>query len=90
MIFYAFDLDEYFDNRGFYYDYEELAPGPICKSNQELVKAVAELGESFDIDSVYWKKVHEFRNRFMSACDGHATDRIVKEFFGTDIEKFRK
>ncbi len=89
MLFFAFDLDEYFDNRGFYYDYEELAPGPICKTNEELVREIIHLSKSFE-DSGYKKKVCDFKNRFMSACDGHATYRIVREFFGSDIEKFRK
>ncbi|WP_044959312.1 CDP-glycerol glycerophosphotransferase family protein [Butyrivibrio sp. WCD2001] len=90
MVFFAFDLEKYFDNRGFYYDYEDLAPGPICKTNEELVKAVRELTTSFDDESPYRKKIRGFRERFMSACDGHATERIVREFFGADIEKYRK
>jgi len=31
MIFFAYDLDEYFDWRGFYYNYDELTPGPSSK-----------------------------------------------------------
>ena len=34
MLFFAYDLDEYFDWRGFYYDYNELTPGPVCKTNE--------------------------------------------------------
>ncbi|WP_408072093.1 CDP-glycerol glycerophosphotransferase family protein [Butyrivibrio sp. JL13D10] len=90
MVFFAFDLDEYFDNRGFYYDYEELAPGPICRNNEELVNAVSDVMNNFDDNSLYKKKVISFKNRFMSSCDGNATDRIIKSFFGNDIKKFRK
>lgn len=31
MIFFAYDLDDYFDWRGFYYNYDELTPGPVVK-----------------------------------------------------------
>ena len=37
LIFFAYDLDEYFDWRGFYYDYYELAPGLIAKTNFEMI-----------------------------------------------------
>ena len=28
------------------------------------------------------KKMREFRKKFMSSCDGHATERILKLVFG--------
>ena len=89
MIFFAFDLDAYFDNRGFYYDYDSLTPGPVCRTNDELIGAISELTKDFE-NSEYRSQIHEFRNKFMSACDGHATERIVREFFGKDIRKYGK
>ena len=35
-------------------------------------------------------RVHKFREKFMSACDGHATDRILAQFFGESLEKYRR
>lgn len=41
MIFYAFDLDEFYDYRGFYYPYDySFLPGPIVKTNEELINAI--------------------------------------------------
>ncbi len=36
LIFYAFDLDEYKDNRDFFIDYNNDLPGPIIKNGKEL------------------------------------------------------
>lgn len=77
MLFYAYDLDEYFDWRGFYYDYDELTPGPVCKTNEEMVDYIRHIEERFEK-----QKVADFKQKFMSACDGHATERILDMVFG--------
>ena len=85
MIFFAYDLDEYFDWRGFYYDYFELAPGPICKTNEEMIDYIRHIDERFERD-----KVVAFREKFMASCDGHATERIKDIVFGKEaLEKYR-
>lgn len=77
MAFFAFDKAEYDDWRGFYYDYDELTPGPVFTTTEEIVTWVKSVSTSFDS-----AEVDAFRDKFMSACDGHATDRILKEVFG--------
>jgi len=72
MIFFAYDLDEYFDHRGFYYDYDEMTPGPIVKDPQQLIQVIKEIDADFDP-----AEVAAFREKFMSACDGKATARIL-------------
>ena len=72
MIFFAYDLDEYFDWRGFYYDYYELAPGPICKTTDQIISYIENLDEEFDLE-----KVKAFNSKFMSSCDGNSTQRIM-------------
>lgn len=76
MLFYAYDLEEYFDWRGFYYDYDTLTPGPVFRSSEEMVDYISHIDSRFDVDTV-----RAFRQRFMSACDGHATDRILDAVF---------
>lgn len=73
MIFFAYDLDEYFDWRGFYYPYEEMAPGPICKETGEMIDYIKNLDTRFDK-----QQVTAFKEKFMSACDGYATERILE------------
>ncbi|MCQ2462589.1 MAG: CDP-glycerol glycerophosphotransferase family protein [Clostridia bacterium] len=84
MIFLAPDLEEYFDWRGFYYDYYDMTPGPVVKTTDEIIDFIKSLPGSFDMN-----RVINFRNRFMSACDGHSTERIIREVFDNP-EKHRK
>lgn len=79
MIFFAYDLDDYNDWRGFYYSYDEFTPGPVVRTSEEVVDYLVHLDERFDRG-----EVKAFRDKFMSACDGHATDRIVEWTFGNE------
>lgn len=72
MIFYAPDLQEYFDERGFYYNYETLTPGPVCVTQDQLIRSIRHMETGYDR-----QVVAQFRQKFMSACDGHATERIL-------------
>lgn len=80
MLFFAYDLEEYFDWRGFYYPYEELTPGPVCRTNEELIEWIRQVDTRFDR-----QRVADFKNKFMSACDGHATERILKRAMGEEV-----
>ena len=81
MLFYAYDLEEYFDWRGFYYDYHELAPGPVVSTNEQIIDFVRHVDEKFDL-----KRVRRFREQFMESCDGHATERILELVFGRNAK----
>lgn len=72
MAFFAYDLDDYCDWRGFYYPYDELTPGPVFRDSESLVDWVAHVDERFDR-----QQIEAFRQKFMSACDGKATNRIL-------------
>ena len=72
MIFFAYDIEDYNDWRGFYYNFDELTPGPVFTKTEEVIDYISNISERFD-----QAEVHAFREKFMSACDGHATDRIM-------------
>lgn len=72
LIFFAYDIDEYNDWRGFYYDYDELTPGPVFKENEEIIDYIKNIDTRFDK-----QKITVFKDKFMSACDGSATNRII-------------
>ena len=78
MAFFAYDLDDYNDWRGFYYDYGEMTPGPVVRTNEELIAYIQSLADGFDA-----AEVRAFRQKFMSACDGHATQRICEAVIDT-------
>ncbi|EET60578.1 hypothetical protein BRYFOR_07396 [Marvinbryantia formatexigens DSM 14469] len=79
MLFFAYDLEEYFDWRGFYYDFGEMTPGPTCKTTEEMIDYIQNLDTRFDR-----QRVIDFKNKFMSACDGHATERILETVMGKE------
>lgn len=72
IIFFAYDLDEYIDVRGMYYDYEEITPGPICKTNEEIIGFIKNIDTRWNKQAVI-----DFKNKYVDACDGHATERTI-------------
>ncbi len=76
MLFYAYDLEEYIAERDFYYPYESFIPGTVVTTENELETALRGITNNFNA-----QKITGFRKKFMSACDGNATDRIVTHLF---------
>ena len=72
MLFFAYDRDEYDDWRGFYYNYDEMTPGPICMTNEGMLGYIQNLDTRFDKQQII-----DFKYKFMRSCDGHATERIL-------------
>ena len=81
LLFYVFDLEEYIDDRGLYYDFNEVTPGPLCKTNEEMIDYIRHIDERFDKQEII-----DFKNKFMCSCDGHATERIL-DYVGIDKEE---
>ncbi len=73
VVFFAYDEDEYCDERGFYYTVGELGAGPVCRTNREVVDYIADIDNRFDAGDM-----KKFKERFIRDCDGHATERIIK------------
>ena len=80
MTFFAYDLGDYNDWRGFYYDFEQMTTGPVVGNTDELVDFIGHVEERFDRE-----QVSAFKQKFMSACDGHATERICRFVLGYDM-----
>lgn len=74
IVLFVPDLEEYVDNRGFYLDYREI-PGIRARNERELI-------EIFTDPSMLDASVNEaymaFYRKYMAACDGHATERIIR------------
>lgn len=76
MIFFTYDIDEYRgDIRGFYFNFEEEAPGPIVKTTEEVIEAIKNMSRDQDSN----KRFNDFYQRFCYLEDGHAAERVVKE-----------
>jgi CDP-glycerol glycerophosphotransferase len=81
MLFFTYDLAEYRDSlRGFYFDFEAEAPGPLLASSAAVTQAVK------DIDSIavsYRDAYQRFATRFSSLDDGKAGARICDRLFAS-------
>ena len=79
MVFLAPDLAAYRDdNRGFYVDYHETVPGPVCLTNEEVVE---ELRTVFADPSTGAERRAAFRRDFAPYDDGHVSRRVVDALF---------
>jgi len=77
MLFFAYDLEKYRDQlRGFYFDFEHDAPGPLLRTEEELFSAIAQLGAG-DFDTAVAQR---FRATFCHD-DGTASARICERLF---------
>lgn len=71
VIFYPYDLEFYeFYERGFYQDYHEMVPGPIARSNQELIAIIKE-------DEYDFNRIREFKESQFDHADGKSSQRVV-------------
>jgi CDP-glycerol glycerophosphotransferase len=80
ILFFTYDLEQYRDNlRGFYFDFEAEAPGPLLATSDEVVSAIR------DIDSVasaHRGAYEAFTAKFCPLDDGKAAARACDRIFG--------
>jgi CDP-glycerol glycerophosphotransferase len=75
MLFFTYDLEYYRDQlRGFYFDFEKRAPGPLLQTSDELVDALADIEQTH---ASYAEAYREFRDVFCDLDDGHAAERVI-------------
>jgi CDP-glycerol glycerophosphotransferase len=75
MLFFTYDLDRYRDRiRGFSFDFEAEAPGPLLRTSGEVVDAMRDLAAT---GSSYRGAYEAFAAKFCSAEDGHAAARAA-------------
>ena len=76
IVFFTYDLQEYRDGvRGFYFDLEAEAPGPLCRTSAEVIDALSDL-------AVPSERYERFRRKFCPLDDGGAGGRVVDRVFG--------
>lgn len=80
MLFFTYDLDSYRDNlRGFYFDFEQTAPGPLLTESDQVIGAL------LDIEAVaeeHRPAYRAFTEQFCPLDDGNAAARVVDRVFG--------
>lgn len=85
LVLYVPDLKHYEEQRGFYLKIEEI-PGQRIEREEELPHAIEEAYvlwqkdrklQDGDREGSEKKKLSIFMERYMSGCDGHATERVA-------------
>ncbi len=76
MLFFTYDLDNYKENlRDFYFDIHTV-PGPLIKTNEELIKTIKELNME-DYEREYGQKYDEFQAKYNEFDKGTASKTII-------------
>lgn len=84
IIFFAHDINRYSSTlRGFYFNLEEEAPGPIVRTESELFKTIENIDKVYQ---AYKGKYDRFYQKFCSWEDGSAAKRVIDAVF-TDLAK---
>jgi CDP-glycerol glycerophosphotransferase len=79
LLFYTYDLAHYRDAlRGFYFDFERDAPGPLLHTSTEVVDALAGLAA---VRARYAGAYGHFRQKYCHLEDGRAGERVIERFF---------
>lgn len=80
MIFFVYDIEDYRDRlRGFYFDLEKKAPGPLVKTTEEVIQAIKHFEER---DFALPENFEEFYQTFCEWEDGQAAKRVVETIWG--------
>jgi CDP-glycerol glycerophosphotransferase len=81
QLFYTYDLPHYRDKlRGFYFDFESEAPGPLLETSDALIEAIRSIDS---VSASYHKAYDAFIDRFCPLDDGKAAARVVDRVFSS-------
>lgn len=88
ILFFTYDLDKYRDQlRGFYLDFENEGPGPLLRTSDAVIDAIANIDE---INKQYSDRYAAFYERFCSWHDGKSTEKVVKRVLLGEAPSFQK
>jgi teichoic acid glycerol-phosphate primase len=74
MIFFAYDLEHYEKERGFWEDYETQMPGPVVFSTQEII-------EKIKTPSADYSGIKRFKEKWNEYSDGNSSKKLVDFLF---------
>lgn len=75
MIFFPYDLKEYENTRGIWFNYESYMPGPIAYTTEEIINQIQE--NTFDI-----LKVKDFSDQWNKYNSAHSSANLVGHIYG--------
>jgi CDP-glycerol glycerophosphotransferase len=79
MLFFTYDLESYRDSvRGFYFDFEAEAPGPLLATSADVIEA---LRDTSGVPGGYREAYQAFAAKYCALEDGHAAGRVADRLF---------
>ncbi|WP_368503223.1 CDP-glycerol glycerophosphotransferase family protein [Alkalihalophilus sp. As8PL] len=85
ILFFTYDLEKYRDTlRGFYFNFTEVAPGPILLEAEEITKAIVSIDHT---SQQFEDRFEAFFEEFCHLDDGTASKRIIEEVFRNESIK---
>ncbi len=79
MLFFTYDLEQYRDDlRGFYFDFEAEAPGPLLSSTEDVAQAIGEAGQ---VAARHRAAYEAFTAKYCPLDDGKAGARACDAIF---------
>ena len=80
IIYYAYDLELYENDRGMYFPFNEYVYGEVAKNEEELLEAIKK-------ENMEEEKRKVFIQKFVGACDGHSTEKTCRWIFQNKLSK---
>ncbi len=81
VVFFAYDIEKYFEKRGIYFDYETFVPGPIVKTGDELISKLKNVNQWAKEYEKKRKRIRELLNKY---SDGNSTKKLI-EFLNLEV-----
>jgi len=82
ILFFTYDIEKYRNKlRGFYFNIEEEAPGPLLKSTEEIIIYLQLIRDGkYQLPLAFEK----FYNKYCYLEDGNASERVISQFLKKD------
>lgn len=74
MIFYAYDLEDYQEERGLWGQYESMVPGPVVRNTIEIINLIKK--DQFELE-----KMVEYADKWNKYSNGHSSENLVSYVF---------
>ncbi|WP_413286617.1 CDP-glycerol glycerophosphotransferase family protein [Bacillus mojavensis] len=79
MIFFAYDINKYSSAlRGFYFDFNQEAPGPIVTRENDLFKVIGNINQ---FNHLYKSNYNYFVEKYCEYDSGQASEEVIKRIF---------
>ena len=79
VVYFIYDYEEYKQDRGLYFDFDDYIYGKTTKNTDELIDAIKD-------DNLMEKERTVFMDKFMNACDGKSTEKTCKWIFEENLD----